>query len=454
MATGGRAPGAAIMERFDRPGQLFVAAFGLTVVVGTILLMVPGATTSGEPAGLVTALFTATSAVTVTGLTVTDTSTYWSTYGEVVIIALAQVGGLGIMTTATVFTLLVSGRIGLRARLAAQVESAMLHTSDLRRVVRDVVLFSLTWEAVTAVVLTVRLVTGYGEPLSKAVYLGVYHSISAFNNAGFVLWADGLTRFVEDPWISISVALSVIAGGLGFPVVFELLRSWRRPSRWSLMTRITVSVSVVLLVSGTFVFLVTEWYNPETLGPLDGSGKLLAAFFTAVMPRSGGLNTIDVTDMYPSSWLVTDALMFIGGGSASVAGGIKVTTFGLLIFILWAEMRGETHVNIGHRRVSESIQRQAVVLTILSSVLVALSTYLLLVLNPHSLDEVLFEVVSAFSTTGLSVGVSAESSAVGQMLLALLMFVGRVGPVTLGSALALRERTRRYELPEERVIVG
>src|SRR5690606_26113065 len=172
------------------------------------------------------------------------------------------------------------------------------------------------------------------------------------------------------------------------------------------------------------------------------------------LPRSGGLNTIDVTGMYPSSWLVTDALMFIGGGSASVAGGIKVTTFGLLIFILWAEMRGETHVNIGHRRVSESIQRQAVVLTILSSVLVALSTYLLLVLNPHSLDEVLFEVVSAFSTTGLSVGVSAESSAVGQMLLALLMFVGRVGPVTVGSALALRERTRRYGLPEERVIVG
>ncbi|WP_093256848.1 TrkH family potassium uptake protein [Thermostaphylospora chromogena] len=442
------------MERFDRPGQLFVAVFGMTIVVGTILLMVPGATTSGEPAGLVTALFTATSAVTVTGLTVTDTSAYWSTYGEVVIIALAQVGGLGIMTTATVFTILVSGRIGLRARLAAQVESAMLHTSDLRRVVRDVVLFSLAWEAVTAVVLTVRLVTGYGEPLPKAVYLGVYHSISAFNNAGFVLWPDGLTRFVEDPWISVPVAFSVIAGGLGFPVVFELLRSWRRPSRWSLMARITVGVSVVLLVSGTFVFLVTEWYNPKTLGPLDGSGKLLAAFFTAVMPRSGGLNTIDVTGMYPSSWLVTDALMFIGGGSASVAGGIKVTTFGLLIFILWAEMRGETHVNIGHRRVSESVQRQAVVLTILSSVLVALSTYLLLVLNPHTLDEVLFEVVSAFSTTGLSVGVSAESSAAGQMLLALLMFVGRVGPVTLGSALALRERTRRYELPEERVIVG
>src|SRR5690606_14721425 len=248
-----------------------------------------------------------------------------STYGEVVIIALAQVGGLGIMTTATVFTILVSGRIGLRARLAAQVESAMLHTSDLRRVVRDVVLFSLAWEAVTAVVLTVRLVTGYGEPLPKAVYLGVYHSISAFYNGGFVLWPDGLTRFVADPWISVPVAFSVIAGGLGFPVVFELLRSWRRPSRWSLMARITVGVSVVLLVSGTFVFLVTEWYNPKTLGPLDGSGKLLAAFFTAVMPRSGGLNTIDVTGMYPSSWLVTDALMFIGGGSASVAGGIKVT---------------------------------------------------------------------------------------------------------------------------------
>lgn len=443
-----------MLDRFARPGQIVVVAFGMAVLVGTVLLVLPVATTTGESAGWLTALFTSTSAVCVTGLTIVDTETHWSMFGEIVIAALVQVGGLGIMTLATVFTLLVAGRVGLRARMAAQVESATLHTTNLRRVIRNVVFFSLICETVAAVILTVRFVTGYGESFGRAVYIGVFHAISAFNNAGFSLWPDSLMRFVTDPWITLTVAVAVIAGGLGFPVVFELLREWRHPRLWSVLTRVTVTVTVALLAGGTLILLVTEFYNPATLGPLDGYGKLLAAFFAAVMPRSAGFTTIDITQMYPSSHLVIDGLMFIGGGSAGTAGGIKVTTFGLLFFIIWAEIRGETRVNIGHRRLPDSAQRQAVAITLLGTALVALFTYLLLVLTPHSLDKVLFEVVSAFSTTGLSIGVSGESSPVGQVLLVLLMFVGRVGPLTLGSALALRERTRLYELPEERVIVG
>ncbi|MFI7538958.1 TrkH family potassium uptake protein [Streptosporangium sp. NPDC049376] len=444
----------AVLDRLRHPAQVVVTGFGSAVLVGTALLALPFATASGESAGWLTALFTATSAVCVTGLTVVDTVSHWSVFGEVVIAVLIQVGGLGIMTLATLFTVLITGRIGLRARLFAQAETKALNMADVRRVVRDVVLFSLACESLAAIVLTARFATGYGESFGRALYLGIFHAVSAFNNAGFALWPDNLTRFVADPWVCLTIAAAVIVGGLGFPVVFELLRSWRRPDRWSLLTRITLTVTAVLLAAGTVALTVTEWSNPATLGPLSGPAKVLAGFFAAVMPRTAGFNSLDIAQMYPSSWLVTDSLMLIGGGSAGTAGGIKVTTFGLLAFVVWAEMRGESRVNIGHRRLPESAQRQAVSLVVLGLCLIAVSTYTLLVLTPHSLDRVLFEVISAFGTAGLSTGITADVTPAGHLLLVLLMFTGRLGPLTLGSALALKERTRRYELPEEQVIVG
>ncbi|MEU6789256.1 potassium transporter TrkG [Nonomuraea angiospora] len=442
------------LTRFRHPAQVVAAGFVLAIGIGTVLLALPIATTERAPADWVVALFTATSAVCVTGLVIVDTESHWSVFGEVVIAGLVQVGGLGIMTMATLFTLLVSGRLGLRARIAAQAETKTLSMSDVRRVVRKVVLFSLVCEAVAAVVLTARFVIGYGEPLGRAAYLGTFHAVTAFNNAGFALWPDSLMRFVADPWICLTVALAVIVGGLGFPVVFELARSWRHPRKWSVLTRVTVGVSVTLLVLGTLVFLMTEWRNPRTLGALDDPGKLLAAFFAAVMPRSAGFNTLDISQMYPSSWLATDVLMFIGGGSAGTAGGLKVTTFGLLAFVVWAEVRGESRVNIGHRRLPEATQRQAVTITVLGVTLVAASTYVLLALTPHGLDQVLFEVVAAFGTAGLSTGITPSLGVAGHLLLTVLMFIGRIGPLTMGSALALNQRSRHYELPEERVIVG
>ncbi|TDD17748.1 TrkH family potassium uptake protein [Nonomuraea diastatica] len=447
-----RHPG--ILDRFRHPAQVIVTGFGMAVLIGTALLTLPIATESGESSGWLAALFTATSAVCVTGLVVVDTATHWSVFGESVIAGLIQVGGLGIMTLATLFTVLVAGRLGLRARIFAQAEAKTLSMTDVRHVVRRVVVFSLVCEAIAAVILTGRFLIGYGEPFGRAVYLGVFHAISAFNNAGFALWSDSLMRFVTDPWICLTIATAVIVGGLGFPVVFELLGTWRRPSRWSVLTRVTVGVTVVLLVGGTLLFLAIEWRNPKTLGALDGPGKLLAAFFTAVMPRTAGFNSIDLADMYPTSWLATDLLMFIGGGSAGTAGGIKVTTFGMLAFVIWAEMRGERDVNIGHRRLPEVAQRQAVSISLVSVALVTVSTYLLLALTPYSLDQVLFEVISAFGTVGLSTGITADATPAGHVLLVLLMFIGRTGPVTLGSALALKDRARRYQLPEERVIVG
>ncbi|MEV0586660.1 potassium transporter TrkG [Nonomuraea sp. NPDC050310] len=444
---------AALLARFNHPTQIVVAAFALACALGTVLLLQPAAA-AGAPATFTDALFTATSAVTVTGLATVDTRTHWSAFGEVVIAGLVQVGGLGIMTFATLIAVLVGGKMGLRFRLLAQAETSMLSMADVGRIARKVVLFSLSCEAVIAAVLAGRFVIGYGEPFWQALYYGVFHSIMAFNHAGFALWPDSLSQFVSDPWISLTVAAAIIVSGLGFPVVFEQVRNWRHPSRWSVMTKLTVGISLALLVAGTLLILLTEWRNPKTLGGLDDGSKVLAAFFASVNTRSSGFNSIDITQMSESSWLVSDLLMFIGGGSASTAGGIKVTTFGVLLFLIMAELRGEPRVNIAHRRISEAVQRQAICVVLLSAAAIGVASYALMVMTKHDLDQILFEAISAFSTTGLSSGITTEMPPAGHVVLALLMFIGRIGPLTLGSALALRDRRTRYELPEERMLVG
>ncbi|MFG1752015.1 TrkH family potassium uptake protein [Streptosporangium sandarakinum] len=443
-----------LLDRFQHPAQVIVTAFAATAAVGTGLLATPWAAESGIGTRVIDAFFTAVSAVCVTGLVTVDTGGHWSAFGEVVILVLIQAGGLGIMTLATLFAMMISGRAGLRARMWAQAETKSPQLSDLRRVIGNVVAFTLAFEVLTAVALAARFAFGYGEPPGRAVYLGLFHAVSAFNNAGFGLWPDNLVRFATDPWVCLPIAAAVVVGGLGYPVIFELRRSWRHPHRWSVLTRITVVTTLILLLFGFLVFTITEWANPKTLGPMDAPGKLLAGFFAGVMPRTAGFNSLDIAGMRPTSWLATDVLMFIGGGSAGTAGGIKVTTFGVLAFIVWTELRGEPHVNAGHRRLATTVQRQALAIALLGMALVTVSTYALLALTPHSLGQILFEVVSAVGTVGLSTGITADLTPAGQILVALLMFAGRVGPATLFSALALRDRRRRYELPEEKVIVG
>jgi potassium uptake TrkH family protein len=429
--------------------------FAFASLAGSGLLSLPIATETGEPAGFIDALFTATSAVCVTGLVTVDTGGHWSTFGELVIMGLFQIGGLGIMTLATLLVLLVTRRrLGRRTMLIAAAETRTLSVRDVARVVRNVALFTLVTETVVAVVLTARFALTYGMPIGTAGYHGVFHAISAFNNAGFSLNADSLMGYVADPWVSLAVVAAFVLGGLGFPVVFELARMWRRPERWSVVTRITVWTTVPLLVLGTMVLTAAEWSNPDTLGPLDGAGRLLAGFFAAATARTAGFNTIDTAAMTQEGWLATDLLMFIGGGSAGTAGGIKVTTFGLLAFVIWSELRGEHHVHVGHRRVPASTQRQALAVALLGVALVAVSTFALVSATDYGIDRVLFEAISAFGTVGLSTGITADLPDPAKLLIVALMFVGRVGPLTLFSALALREKTRRFELPEERTIVG
>ncbi|NUV96373.1 TrkH family potassium uptake protein [Streptomyces sp. KAI 90] len=440
--------------RLRHPAQVVVVGFATAVAAGTGLLMLPVAKAGPGGAGAVDALFTATSSVCVTGLIVVDTPVYWSGFGQAVILGLIQVGGFGIMTFASLLVLLVSHRIGLKARLTAAAETKTLGLGDVRSVVTGVVKVSLLLEALTALVLSLRFATAYDEPWPRTVWLGVFHAVSAFNNAGFALYSDSLMGFATDPWICLPIALAVIAGGLGFPVLFELRRRWSRPWSWSLHTKIVMWASGIFLVGGSAFVTAIEWSNPGTLGPMDVPGKLLAGFFQGVMPRTAGFNSIDTSQMNPASWLGTDVLMFVGGASAGTAGGIKVTTFAVLFFVMYAEIRGEGAVNIFHRRLHGDLQRQALTVVLLSVAAVAVSTLAFVVFTDYGLDRSLFEVTSAFATVGLSTGITAGLPPGLHLLLVALMFIGRLGPITVASALALRARVRLYDLPEERPVIG
>jgi potassium uptake TrkH family protein len=448
------------MARRDRlslarlhPAQTVTAGFAVAVAVGTGLLSLPAAS-AGEDTTLLQALFTATSAVCVTGLVVVDTATHWSLTGQVIILGLIQVGGFGIMTLASLLGLLVSRRLGLRTRLTTAAETKSLGLGDIRTVVLGVAAVSLVVETVIAVVLTLRLMTAYDEPPARAAWLGVFHSVSAFNNAGFALYSDSLIRFVTDAWVCLPIALAVIVGGIGFPVLFELRRTWRRPSRFSLHTKLTLLGTAILLPLGTVFMLVAEWSNPRTLGALDVPGRLLAGFFQGVMPRTAGFNSLDTAAMNTGTWLGTDILMFIGGGSGGTAGGIKIATVAVLVTVVISEIRGEADPVAFGRRLPSSAQRQAVTVSLLGVVAIAVSATWFAMTTPFTLDQVLFELVSAFATVGLSTGITAQLPVPHQYALVALMFVGRLGPITFATAIALRQNRRLFRYPEERPVIG
>ncbi|MCB7136238.1 TrkH family potassium uptake protein [Cellulosimicrobium marinum] len=445
----------ATVSTASRPGRLVVGGFAGAVAVGTVLLLLPVAAT-GRAATPLEALFTATSAVCVTGLAVVDTGTFWSPFGQVVVLALIQVGGFGVMTAASLLGLLVSRRLDLRTRLVAAASTRSVGLGDVRSVLVGVVRVTVLVEGLVAVVVAARLVVGYGYAPGEAAWHGVFHAVSAFNNAGFGLHPDSLVRFVGDPWVCLPLCAAVVLGGVGFPVLFEVWRSRRRarPARWSLHTKLTLLTTAVLLAGGTVFFLLAEWSNPRTLGALGVGDRVLAALTQSVMARTAGFNSLDTSAMRESTWLGTDVLMFVGGGSAGTAGGIKVVTFAVLAFVIWSELRGDPDVTAFDRRVAPATQRQAVSVALLGVAAVLVPTLVITATSPFGLDRVLFEVTSAFSTTGLSTGITADLAPGHQLVLVALMFLGRLGPITLGSALALRSRPRLFRQPESAAVIG
>jgi Trk-type K+ transport system membrane component len=358
------------------------------------------------------------------------------------------------MTLTSLLALIVVRRLGLRTRLLAQAESGALELGDLRRVLLGVLALSAIFESIAAVVLAVRFWSGYDYSVPHAIYHGIFHAVTSFNNAGFALYSDSLMPFATDAWILVTVGATIIAGGLGFPVWLEVRRLPRGPHRWSLHTKLTLAVTGVLLAVGFAAFLAFEWANERTIGGLGLGGKLLQGFFGSVTPRTAGFNTIDYGVASPETLLVSDALMFIGTGSAATGGGIKVTTIAVLALMVYAELRGDTTVNAFARRIPPVAQRQALTIAFLALAGVIACTFVLMATSPFGLSESLFEATSAFGTVGLSTGITADLPHAGKIALIVLMFLGRIGPHTVGAALILRERERLFRHPEERPIIG
>lgn len=430
-----------------------VAGFLAVIAAGTVLLSLPGASHEVDDVTPRDALFTATSAATVTGLVVVDAEA-WTPFGQGVLLVLIQVGGLGLMTVSSVVVVRFARTMGLRHRMAAQTESGAPDLGGLAGVVGGVVRWTLLTEGVVAVLLAAGFAIGHDEPLPRAAWLGLFHAVSAFNNAGFALFDSGLVAFVRDPYTSGVVSLAVVAGGLGFPVVADLRRFPRRPGRWTLHTKLTLVTTGALFALGAGAVLLLEWSNPGTLGPLDLVDKLSAAWFQGVTPRTAGFNTVDYGAVRETTALVTVILMFIGASSGSTGGGIKVTTFAVLGCAIWAEVRGRRDVDAFGRRISGPAQRQALAIALLGVAAVVLGTLALLAASSVPLSDALFEATSAFGTVGLSTGITGGLDGVSHVVLGVLMFVGRAGPITLAAALVLREREPRYRYPEERPLVG
>jgi potassium uptake TrkH family protein len=450
-----------------KPAQIVALGFMAAIAVGTLLLSMPISRAQGGFGRGLEAFFTATSAVTVTGLSTVNVETFWTPFGHLVILGLIKIGGFGIITFATLLGVLVSSRIGLRSRVTAGAESASVSGGDVRKLLKQVLLVSAAIELLVTAMLALRLMTFYNYSLGDALWHGLFHSVASFNNAGFSLYGSNLMNFATDPFIQLPIDLAVILGGLGFPVLFELGRRLsRRVERnrvggviesklhWTLTTRIVLWAYVVLAVAGTLYIAALEWNNPATLGQFDVAGKILNAFTASVQPRTAGFNTLDISQMNPETWLGMDVLMFIGAGSGGTGGGIKVATAAILIFIVLTEIRGDTAVNVGKRRLPRSIQREALTIVLLSALAVASSVVVLSLLTKFSTDQLLFEVVSAFATVGLSTGITGQLPDLAQLVIIAVMFTGRIGTVAVASALASRVRHAHFEYPKERPTIG
>ena len=439
-------------RHLSHPSRAVALLFLLLISAGTVLLKLPVSHASGESAPLLVALFTAVSAVCVTGLVVVDTGSYWSPFGQVVVMALFQMGGFGLMTAAALLGLLVNRSLRLRTRLLTQAESHTIGLGEVTSVARVVLVVTVACELALPAMLSVRFAQSHAMSWGEALWSGLFHAVSAFNNAGFSLYGDSLMRFQSDTWVLLPVMLSIFIGGIGFPVLQDI--RGRYPHHWSLHTKLTLAGSASLLVVGMVGLLVFEWTNTRTLGAMGLGDKLLNAAFASVSARTAGFNAVDIGALAQESWALHYLLMFIGGGSAGTAGGVKVSTAAILLLLVMAEVRGRPDSEAFGRRVCLPAQRQAITVLVLGSVMVVLGTLVILRATDLPTDKVIFEVISAFGTVGLSTGITAELPPAGQLMLILLMYVGRVGTITLATSLALGERRMPWRLPEEHPIVG
>jgi len=440
------------------PPRLLALHLAGLIAVGTLLLSLPFAAAPGHAVSVLDALFTSTSAVCVTGLIVVDTPKVYSPAGQIAILLLIQAGGLGYMTISTLIAVALGRRVTLQERLTLQ-EALNVYTREgLLRFAASVFRFTLVLELTGAAILAAWWTPQFG--LGQAAYAGLFHAVSAFNNAGFALFSDNLMRFRGDLAVNLVVTTLIICGGLGFLVLSELARV-RRGVALSVHTKFVLAMTAILVVAGTLAIFALERQNPRSLGPLGTGEALLASYFQAVTPRTAGFNTLDIGALTAPTLFLMILLMFIGASPGGTGGGIKTTTFGITMAALWSTVRGKNEPVVFGRRLAADLVAKAFFISLIAFLAVNLISWLVLFAERQDFLSTLFETTSAFGTVGLSMApagavfsLSGTFSAAGKLLEVGMMYLGRVGPLTLAVALAGGAARVRLRYPEAKVLIG
>lgn len=435
------------------PPVSVMLSFAFVILVGTVLLMLPSASQQNQVTAFTDALFTATSATCVTGLIVQDTGGYFSLFGQLVILILIQIGGLGIMTISTAFALIMGRRLTLKLENVMQSVMGDRDTLDIFQLLKNIVLVTALIEGVGAVLLFPVFLSKMST--SMAMYNAVFHSISAFCNAGFSLFSDSLMAFVDSPLVNLTITTLILLGGIGFAVLIDIYRYLMRVDKarkLNLHSKIVLTTSAALLLIGFVAIFIAE-YN-GAMADFSISRRMLSSWFQSVTSRTAGFNTIDISGLGPASVMVLMVLMFIGASPGSTGGGIKTTTFATLVLSVTSMLRGRRDLSLFNRRISLSNYREATSLITLSGGIVFVVVFLLFLVEQQNFERLIFEAISAFGTVGLSMGVTADLTAIGKILITILMYVGRIGPLTLIYALSMRKRQPKLNYAEEKIAIG
>jgi len=432
---------------------LLIYGFAAIIALGTLLLILPISSKTGQFTSPIHALFTATSAVCVTGLVVVDTGTYWSTFGQAVILVLIQIGGFGFMTSATLFLLVLVRRVGLRERLLIGESMGLTRLGGLVRLVRNIALYTISIEAIGTALFYIHFSTE--NPTGTAIWKSLFQAISAFNNAGFDIFGQfrSMSDYQGNVLVVLVTAALIFLGGISFLVVADLFKV-RSLFRLSLDSKLVLSVTIILLTVGMIVVLLTEFNDPDTLGAMSFPQKMLNAFFQSVTARTAGFSTIDMGNIADYALFFTMILMFIGGASGSTAGGIKVNTFGMLFATIWSSIRGKEYAGAFGREFRTQQIHRALTIVMLSLGLLTIVVFILTITEEFRFLNLLFETVSAFGTVGLSTGITPDLSTAGLLVITATMFIGRLGILALALSLLQRQQPSTYRYPQEVVRIG
>ena len=435
------------------PPVSLMLSFAAVILVGTILLMLPASSTEGYITNFIDALFTATSATCVTGLIVVDTGTYFSLFGQIVILLLIQIGGLGIMTISTAFAIMLGQRISLNVQNVMHQVVGETPVIDVFKLLRGTVLVTLLIELIGAMFLFFSFANMM--PVAKAIYYSIFHSVSAFCNAGFSLWSGNLVSFVESPLVNFSITFLIILGGLGFAVLIDIYHFFfhhQQVRKLALHSKIVLTATALLIVSGFIGLYIGEYYS--SMKGFTVSKRVFSSWFQSVTARTAGFNTIDISLYSSASVLLTVILMFIGASPGSTGGGIKTTTFSVLVLSVLSMLSGKNDLLIFKRKIPQSNAREATTLVTLALAIILTIIFILLLIEPFPFEKILFEAFSAFGTVGLSMGITSQLSYAGKLLITILMYIGRIGPLTLVYAISIRKRQPNFSYAEEKISIG